>query len=40
MPIGIRAYDIGFSFNTLIVSREILTSIEPLLSNFSSLKTA
>lgn len=40
MPIGIRAYDIGFSFNTLVVSREILTSVEPLLSNFSSLKTA
>lgn len=38
MPIGIYSYDIGFAHSTLILSKELLASIDPLLSGLSAVE--
>lgn len=38
MPIGIYSYDIGFAHTTLVLSRELIASVDPLLSGLCAVE--
>jgi len=36
MPIGVYSYDVGFAHTTLVLSRELIGSLDPLLAGLCS----
>lgn len=38
MPIGVYSYDIGFAHSTLVLSRELIASVDPLLSGLCAVE--
>jgi hypothetical protein len=38
MPIGIYSYDVGFAHSTLVLSRELIASVDPLLAGLCAVE--